>query len=146
MTDEFTLSWDSARLQFDRIHAALAASYWSPRIRREIVETAAANSLCLGAYEAATGEQVGYARVITDRASFAYICDVIVFDGRRGRGIGKAMVEAILSHPDLQTVRRFMLATKDAHGLYAQFGFGGVDSDRWMELMETKSPATAWQD
>jgi GNAT superfamily N-acetyltransferase len=131
---DIDLSWDPARLQFDRIHTALAASYWSPRIRRDIVERAAANSLTVGAYDRATGEQVAYARVITDRATYAYLCDVIVFDPFRGQGIGKAIVEAAVTHPDLATIRNFTLGTRDAHSLYERFGFGPVaDCSRRME-------------
>lgn len=136
------LSWDQARLQFDRIHAALASSYWSPGIRRDLVERAAQESLTLGAYSPSTGEQVGYARVITDTATFAYLCDVIVFDGFRGQGIGKALVAAVVDHPDLATVRRLLLATRDAHALYDRFGFGPVVSERWMER---RRPDSVWQ-
>lgn len=138
---EFELSWDPARLQFDRIHRALAASYWSPGVRRAVVEDAAARSLTLGAYRP-TGEQIGYARVITDFATLAYLCDVIVFDGFRGQGVGKAMVAACVAHPELQTVRRHLLATRDAHALYAGFGFQPVVADRWMERV---SPRSVWQ-
>lgn len=145
-TDDIVLSWDPSKLQFDRIHAALARSYWSPRVRRDIVERAAAGSLCLGAYDRASGEQIAYARVITDRATFAYLCDVIVFEGHRGDGIGKALVAAVLAHPELATVRRMLLATKDAHGLYEQFGFSRVAEDRWMELVDIRPPAIAWQE
>lgn len=137
------LSWDPARLQMDRIIAALRASYWSPNIRPELVERAAANSLTLGAYDRASGEQLGYARVISDRATFAYLCDVITFEGHRGRGIGKAMVEAVLAHPELQTVRRFALGTRDAHALYARYGFTAGDPTRWMDR---KGDTTAWQE
>ena len=131
---DYDLSWEPARLQFDRVHAALAGSYWSPGVARERVERAAENSLVLGVYARGSGEQIAYARVISDRTTLAYLCDVIVFEGYRGHGVGKAMVTAILAHPELQLVRRFLLATHDAHGLYAQFGFGPVVADRWMEL------------
>jgi GNAT superfamily N-acetyltransferase len=130
---DIDLSWDPARLQFDRIHAALAASYWSPGVARDLVERAAANSLTLGAYDRQTGEQVAYGRVITDRATLAYLCDLIVFDGFRRQGIGKALVAAVVAHPDLQTVRRHLLATRDAQGLYAPFGFQPVVAGNWME-------------
>jgi GNAT superfamily N-acetyltransferase len=137
------LSWDPGRLQFDRIHAALATSYWSPRIRRDLVERAAANSLTLGAYRSTTGEQVAYARVVTDRATFAYLCDVIVFEGSRGEGIGKLLVESVLEHPELQTVRRHALATRDAQGLYARYGYEPVPQGNWMQR---KGDPSAWQD
>lgn len=136
----FHLSWDPSRLQFDRIHDALATSYWSPGIRRDLVEQAAANSLTLGAY-LSTGEQIAYARVITDRATLAYLCDLIVFEGFRGQGVGKALVDAVLGHPALQTVRRHLLATRDAHALYARFGFAEVPAGRWMERRNRRS---AW--
>lgn len=137
------LSWDPSRLQMDRVIAALRASYWSPNIRPELVVRAAENSLTLGAYDRASGEQLGYARVITDRATFAYLCDVITFEHHRGRGIGKALVEAVLAHPELQTVRRFALGTRDAHSLYARYGFTPGDPTRWMDR---KGDASAWQD
>lgn len=140
---EIELSWDPARLQMDRVTAALRASYWSPNIRPELVERAAANSLTLGAYDRASGEQVGYARIISDRATFAYLCDVITFEGHRGRGIGKMLVEAVLAHPDLQTVRRFALATRDAHTLYTRYGFTPVVAGNWLER---RGDASAWQD
>lgn len=139
----FELSWDPSRLQMDRVIAALRASYWSPNIRPELVRLAAANSITLGAYNRSSGDQVGYARVISDRATFAYLCDVITFEGHRGRGIGKAMVEAVLAHPDLQTVRRFALATRDAHALYARYGFTPGDATRWMDR---KGDSSAWQE
>ncbi len=149
MTDQpdqigpFELSWDSTRLQMDRVVTALRASYWSPNIRRDLVERAAANSLTLGAYDHTSGEQVAYARVVTDRATFAYLCDVVVFDGFRGRGIGKLLVAAVLAHPDLQTIRRHALATRDAHGLYAQFGYEPVPQGNWMQR---KGDPSLWQD
>lgn len=140
---DIEFSWDPGRLQFDRIHAAIAASYWSPDIRRDLVERAAANSLCLGAYDRTSGEQAAYARVVSDRATYAYLCDVIVFFNYRGRGIGTALVETALAHPDLQTVRIFALGTRDAQGLYERFGFTHVDASR---RMERKSPNHVWQE
>jgi GNAT superfamily N-acetyltransferase len=137
------LSWERSRLQIDRVHAALAASYWSPNIRRDLVELAAANSLTLGAYDRASGEQVAYARVVTDRATFAYLCDVIVFEGFRGLGIGKLLVAAVLAHPELQTIRRHALATRDAQSLYAQFGYEPVPQGNWMQR---KGDPSLWQD
>jgi len=137
------ISWDHSRLQFDRIHAALAATYWSPRIRRDIVERAARNSLCVGAYESHDGQQLGYARVITDKATFAYLCDVIVFDGHRGKGIGRMIVEAVLAHPELTTVRRHVLATRDAHSLYIPYGYQPVTECNWLEI---RMPSAVWQE
>ncbi len=116
------LSDDPARLQFERVHAWLAGSYWSPGIDRETVERAARRSHCLGAYDAA-GEQVGDARMISDRATFAWLADVWVVEARRGAGLGRLMVRWFLDHPDYADIRRFALATKDAHGVYATLGF-----------------------
>jgi len=103
-----------------------------PGIHRELVERSIERSLCFGAYE---GErQLGFARVVTDGAGFAYLCDVFVVDAARGRGLGKQLMEFVFAHPDLQRVRRFMLATRDAHGLYAQYGFTSLaNPDKFME-------------
>ena len=140
---EIELSWDPARLDLDRVHAALASTYWSPRVRRDIVERAVANSLCVGAYDRATGAQVGFARLITDRTTFAYLCDVVVFDGYRGQGIGKRLVRETLAHPELQTIRRCALVTRDAQELYARHGYQPVVPGRWMERM---GPNEFWQE
>jgi len=120
--DGYTLSDDSARLDLDAVHAFLTESYWSPGIPRETVERATAGSLAVGLY-APDGAQVGFARVVSDRATFAYLADVYVLDAHRGRGLGRWMVERILAHPDLQGLRRWLLTTQDAHGLYEQVGF-----------------------
>ena len=103
------------------IHESLRTSYWARGIPREVVERSVRNSLCFGAYLGP--RQVGFARVVTDRATFAYLGDVFVVPEHRGRGVSKRLVQAVLAHPDLQGLRRFLLATRDAHGLYAQFGF-----------------------
>ncbi|HEY8538087.1 MAG TPA: GNAT family N-acetyltransferase [Steroidobacteraceae bacterium] len=127
------ISTDKTRLDVAMIHETLARMYWSPGIPRDIVERAIANSLCFGAYH--TGAQVGFARVVSDCATFAYLCDVFVVPEWRGRGIAKRLMECIKSHPDLQGLRRWMLATRDAHGLYAQFGFTAISApDRFMEI------------
>lgn len=120
--DGYTLSDDPARLDLGAVHAYLARSYWSPGIPRETVERAAAGSLAVGLY-APDGAQVGYARVVTDRATFAYLADVYVLEAHRGRGLGRWMVEQLLAHPDLQGLRRWLLTTQDAHGLYERLGF-----------------------
>jgi GNAT superfamily N-acetyltransferase len=131
----YEISTDPQRLDLDAVHAWLTRSYWSPGIPREVVARAAANSLCFGLHHATQG-QVGYARVVTDRASFAYLCDVYVLEDHRGQGLSKWLLETILGHPDLQGLRRFMLATRDAHGLYAQFGFTPLAApDRMMEIL-----------
>ena len=124
---------DPARLDMDMIHGFLSRTYWSPDIPREVVERALANSLCFGLYE--DGRQVGFARVVTDRATFAYLADVFVLESHRGRGLAKLLLAEILAHPSLQGLRRWLLATRDAHGLYAQYGFTQLRApDRFMEL------------
>lgn len=130
---EFTISTDKNRLQLDRIHEFLSGeSYWAKERTKRQTATAIENSLCFGVY---TGEnQIGFARVISDYATFAYIGDVYILDEFRGRGLSKFLMETILAHPELQNLRRWLLATKDAHGLYAQYGFHDLKfPERWME-------------
>jgi GNAT superfamily N-acetyltransferase len=135
----YDISTDPSRLQLAAIHAYLTRSYWSPGVPEDVVARAIANSLCFGIY---LGEaQVGFARVVTDKASFAYLADVYVLEEHRRQGLSKRLVEAIQAHPDLQELRRFMLATRDAHGLYAQFGFKPVAAPE--RLMERRHPP-AW--
>ena len=138
MVTGYEISTDRTRLDIDAIHAYLTRSYWSPGIPREIVERAAANSLCFGLFEAASGAQVGFTRVVTDYATFAYLCDVYVLEEHRGRGLSKWMMSECLAHPALTGARRAMLATRDAHGLYRQFGFSDVV--RNTNLMEIVRP------
>lgn len=127
------ISTDNARLDVALIHRFLSEeSYWATHVPRDVVERSIANSLCFAAYE--DGRQVGFARVITDRATFAYLADVFVVPSHRGRGVGKSIMDAIRKHADLQGLRRWMLATRDAHGLYRQYGFGEVANPR--RLME----------
>jgi GNAT superfamily N-acetyltransferase len=134
----YEISSDPARLDIDAIHAYLVRSYWSPGIPRDIVERAAKNSLCFGVYERNSGRQVGFTRVVTDYATFAYLCDVYVLEAHRGRGLSKAMMREASAHPALTGARRVMLATRDAHGLYRQFGF--TDVIRNTSLMEIVRP------
>lgn len=132
------LSDDKARLQIDRVHAWLASSYWSPGIARDVVERAIAGSHTLGAYRAGDqgGDQVGYARMITDHATFAWLADVWVESDVRGQGLGRRMVVWFLDHPDFQGLRRIALVTADAHGVYAALGFHSlVRPDRYMERL-----------
>jgi GNAT superfamily N-acetyltransferase len=136
--DGYEISSDPARLDLDAIHAYLARSYWSPGIPRDTVARAVRNSLCFGVYERASGRQVGFTRVVTDHATFAYLCDVYVLEEHRGRGLSKAMMRAASAHPALTGARRVMLATRDAHGLYRQFGF--VDTVGNTNLMEIVRP------
>lgn len=137
---DYLASDDRTLLDLVAVHAYLVRSYWSPGIPREFVERAALNSICIGLYQApaATTEarpaQVGLARVVTDRATFAYLCDVYVLEEHRARGLGGLLMRAVDTHPDLQGLRRFMLMTRDAHGLYAQFGYKPLaDATRAME-------------
>lgn len=136
--DGYDISADAHRLDLDAIHAYLTRSYWAARIPRATVELAARNSVCIGAYETATGVQVGFARVVTDHATFAYVCDVYVLEGHRGRGISKAMMRSIMAHPAIGGARRVMLATRDAHDLYSRFGFRVAPSDS--SLMQIVRP------
>jgi GNAT superfamily N-acetyltransferase len=116
------ISTDPADVDLDVVHGFLSReSYWCPDIPREVVARAVQNSLCFSAL--LDGRQVGFARVVTDRATFAYLADVFVLPEQRGRGISKAIVAAAVGHPDLRGVRRYLLATSDAHALYAQAGF-----------------------
>jgi GNAT superfamily N-acetyltransferase len=138
----YTISTRREDMQLDKVHALLAASYWSPRIRREIVEKAMAASLVAGAFDGC-GNQVGYARVVTDHATFAWLCDVIVEQEHRGQGLSRRMLEALHATPSLGDIRRWCLATRDAHGLYEKLGYQPVKPGAWMEL---KGPVSAWQE
>ncbi len=130
---EYYVSSDKSKLDIDVIHSFLTDSYWSKGIPRSVVEKSIENSLCFGAYHG--DEQVGFARVISDHATFAYLADVFVLEEHRGRGLSKMMMSAVVKHSALQGLRRFILATRDAHGLYAQFGFTKVTHpERWMEI------------
>jgi N-acetylglutamate synthase-like GNAT family acetyltransferase len=116
------------------VHAVLANTYWSPGIPRETVARACANSLCAIARDE-KGKLIGFARLITDKATFAWLCDVIVLPGKQGRGLGRALVQTFREHPDLQGLRRWMLATRDAHGVYAPLGFLPLDApERFMQI------------
>lgn len=130
---DYTLSTDTTRLDLAAMHAFLSTTYWSPGLPLAVLQRAVAGSQCIGLYHGA--DQVGFARVITDRATFAYLADVYVLPAHRGQGLSKWMVGALLTLPDLQGLRRCMLATRDAHGLYAQFGFKPLAApDRFMEV------------
>jgi GNAT superfamily N-acetyltransferase len=112
---------DPSCFDLETIHGFLARSYWAAGIPREVVQRAIEHSLCFAALEGR--RQVGFARVITDRATYAYVCDVFVLESHRARGVGKRLMAAITSHPQLQGLRRWTLFTRDAHGLYRQYGF-----------------------
>ena len=117
----YEISTDRNRLDVALIHEFLRSSYWAQGIPRAVVERSIQHSLCFGAY--LDGRQVGFARVISDFAAIAHVADVFVVPEHRGRGISKLLMRAIVEHPDLQGLRRMLLVTRDAHGLYAQFGF-----------------------
>ena len=127
------VSDDPARLDMEVIHGFLSNAYWSQGIPREVVERALRNSLCFGLYDG--DRQVGFARVVTDRATFAYLADVYVLEGHRGRGLSRRLVAALLDHAELHGLRRLMLVTRDAHGVYGKFGFAPLaHPERVMEL------------
>ncbi|SDD23531.1 N-acetylglutamate synthase, GNAT family [Mucilaginibacter pineti] len=130
----YKISTDKALLDVDMIYNYLNdESYWAQGIPREKLEKAIANSLCFGVYEA--DKQVGFARVITDNATFAYICDVFILATFRKKGLSKWLVQTIVNHSDMQGLRRWSLATADAQGLYSQFGFTQIiKPERWMEI------------
>jgi len=131
---EILISSDPARLDLDTIHGFLSQqAYWAKGIPRSIVARALANSVCIGAYQ--NGRQVGLARVVTDRSTYAYLSDVYVVEELRGQGLGKRLMQAVRSHPDLQGLRRWELLTRDAHGLYARYGFSPLaHPERHMEI------------
>ena len=131
--DHFTISTDHSRLDIDMICEFLTRAYWAKGRPRERTERALANSLVFGLYD---GEkQIGLARVVTDYAIFAYLCDVFIHEEYRARGLGKWLMETVHSHPDLQGLRRWTLATRDAHGLYKQFGWDALgNAENWMEI------------
>ena len=129
----YEISCDATRLDTDAIHAFLVQSYWSAGIPRSVVERAIANSLCFGVY--CRGEQVGFARVVTDKATFAYLADVYILPGHRGQGLAQRLLDEVIRHPELQGLRRMLLFTRDAHSLYAKFGFKPlVAPERVMDL------------
>ena len=133
--DHFVISTDPARLDVDAIWAFLARSYWAQNRPRDIIERSIKHSLCFGLFD--HDKQIGFARMITDFSTFAYLCDVFVDESYRGRGLGKWLMSAIMSHPDLQDLWRWCLSTMDAHGLYRQYGFTELKMpERWMEIFK----------
>ncbi len=131
---EFTISTDRTRLDRDVIHTWLGErSYWAKGVPRDVVDRSIEHSLCFGVYEG--GTQIGFARVVTDYATFAWLADVFILETHRGRGLSKRLVQFIVAHPALQDLRRFLLGTLDAHGLYAQSGFQPLaHPERFMEV------------
>ena len=135
--NEFTLSTDKAKLSLDAICGFLAQSYWAAQRNRTAIAKSIEHSLCFGVYVGA--RQVAFSRVVTDYSTFAYLCDVFVDEEFRGRGLSKWMMECIMRHPDLSALRRFTLATRDAHALYDQFGFKPLseeESRRFMSILK----------
>lgn len=130
----YEISTDPARLDAVAIHAYLSRSYWAEGIPLELVERSLAGSLCFGLYH--QGRQVGLARMITDRATFAYLCDVYVLEEHRGQKLGETLMAAVHAHPDLQGLRRQVLVTRDAHELYRRFGWSSLaKSEGYMEIL-----------
>jgi GNAT superfamily N-acetyltransferase len=130
---EFTVSTDPALIDLDVVHSFLTNCYWAKGIPRDVVARSIENSLCFGVY--ADGKQIGFARVISDYATYAYIGDVFVLDSFRGRGLGKWLMECVMQHPRLQGLRRWSLVTQDAHGLYSKLGFEPLKKpENYMEL------------
>jgi N-acetylglutamate synthase-like GNAT family acetyltransferase len=132
---EYEISTDTHRLNVEVVHKFLAEdSYWSLGIARSIVERAIENSLCFGVYHRA--EQVGFARVVTDKSTFALLADLFVLKAHRGKGLSKWLMRCVVGHEDLQGLRRLLLLTSDAHGLYRQFGFEELGNpSRFMEVL-----------
>jgi GNAT superfamily N-acetyltransferase len=133
MTEQIEISTDQERLDLALVHWFLTReSHWARGIDRATVERSVRNSLCFGAYRG--GAQIGFARVVTDRATFAFVCDVFVLAEARGQGVAKVLVDAIMQHPDLQGLRRMALTSRDAKGLYERIGFTDLAApERWME-------------
>ena len=131
---EIEISTDKDRLQRDKLFQFLSEdAYWSKGLPRDVFDRSIENSLCFGLY-LANGEQVAFARIITDKASFAYLCDLFVFEDHRSKGLSKQLITAIDTHPDLKGLRRFLLATADAHELYKKFSFTSLSTpERMME-------------
>lgn len=131
----FSLTSESDRIDIDAVHQFLSSTYWSPSIPLETVRKAVHGSLCFGLFH--HDKQIGFARVITDKATFAYLCDVYVLEEYRGRGLGEWLMQFVLKHSDLQGLRRFSLVTRDAHGLYSKFGFKPLSKpDGHMEIFQ----------
>jgi N-acetylglutamate synthase-like GNAT family acetyltransferase len=134
----FLISTDRSKLDVDVIHGFLTRSYWAAGILRETVARSIENSLCFGVYD--NSSQIGFARVISDFATYAYVADVFILEPYRERGLGKELMASIMAHPDLQGLRRWSLGTRDAQGLYAQFGFEPVVNTWARTVMEIADP------
>ncbi|MFA0239060.1 MULTISPECIES: GNAT family N-acetyltransferase [Vibrio] len=123
----FRISTNNDELDLNVIHQFVSTSYWAQGIPKSALEKAVLNSFCFGVFES-SGSQVGFARLITDKATFAYLADVFILESHRGIGLSKWLVKTVVEHPDLQGLRRMVLATRDAHGLYSQYGFKPIEN------------------
>jgi len=133
--DHFTISTDPARLDMDAVCDFLGRAYWANTRPRERTEKAFQNSLVFGVYDG--DKQIGLARVVSDYSIFAYLCDVFIHEDYRAHGLGKWLIQTVLDHPDLKAMRRWVLVTDDAHGLYKQFGFTAIeDPEHWMQSLQ----------
>ena len=139
LKEGYLISTDPARLDISMIHQYLAEeSYWAKKIPVGVVQKSIANSFCFGVYH--HDKQIGLARLVTDKATFAYLCDVFILEEHRGKGLSKWLLTTIHAHPDMQGLRRWMLGTKDAHGLYAQFGWTSLPEEQVSRFMQLHKP------
>ena len=137
--ENYLISTNPVLIDINAVHQYLAEeSYWAKGIPLATVEKSITHSLCFGLYE--NGKLIGFARLVTDRTTFAYLCDVFILPAHQGKGLGKWLMQTIHSHPDLQGLRRWMLATRDAHGLYAQFGWTPFDEELGKRFMQLHNP------
>ena len=149
---DYAISTERSRLDFELIHNFLSNhSYWATGRSLERVRRSIENSVCFGLYKSRAGvseqQQIGFARVVTDYATFAWLADVFVLEEYRGRGLAKWLMEVIVTHPELQGFRRWLLATRDAHELYRRFGFAELkESERWMERLDQKGLSADYTD
>jgi GNAT superfamily N-acetyltransferase len=135
----YEVSTDPGRLDIERIHQYLSTeSYWAQNIPREVVERSLANSFCFGVYH--HNKQVGFARLVTDKATFAYLADVFIVPEHRGKGLSKWLLATMHAHPEMQGLRRWMLGTKDAHELYKQFGWKALTEEQFARFMQWHTP------
>ncbi|MGB0948280.1 MAG: GNAT family N-acetyltransferase [Pseudoalteromonas marina] len=138
----YSISTDKSKLNFNVIYNFIANSYWAKGIPKSVMQKAIDNSMCFGVYSP-NNEQVGFARVVTDNATFAYLADVFITPHLQGCGLSKLLIKTIVEHPELQGLRRFLLATSDAHGLYAQYGFKPIDNPG---LLMQINPANVYEE
>lgn len=137
----FAVSSDPAMLDLDTTHSLLLSTPWAALIPRDVMERSIANSICFSVHDERSGprQQVGFARVVTDRATYAYLCDVVIAESHRGLGLSKRLMECVMAHPELQGLRRFQLVTRDAHGLYERYGFRVTEQPgRAMERLDSE--------